>query len=166
MKTVNLLRQAAMATLFTAMATTTLQAAHGDRVRFSGRILLDGLPTHDLQMTIETDRGATVPFVLRPSGAFYFVLETGVKATIRITKPGYFTKEIALDSQHALCTKYSRRMYKHIRFDVQMQQGPYNKRRFAGPVGRIAFAKGTGRVLVQYDRTMVDIKEATAELHH
>ncbi len=161
MKTKNNLRNVTLAILFCSMASPLLHAGSGGRVRFSGRILLDGLSSSDLKMSIESDHGEAIPFVLRPSGAFYFTMETGMRATVRITKPGYFTKEIALDSHHALSTRFARRRYKHIRFDVQMQEGPICKRRFAGPVGSVAFAKGTGRVLVRYDRTMMDLNGGT-----
>lgn len=157
MKTKNTFRNAALALLFTTMATPHLHAGQGGRVWFTGRILLDGISTKDVQMTVETESGEKVPFVLRPGGTFYFAMHPGSKATMRITKPGYFTKEITLDSHNALSTRYARRNYKRIRFDVQMQEEPRQKHRFAGPVGSIAFAKGTGRVLVSYDRALVDL---------
>lgn len=165
MKTKKAFRLAAMAMLFAALPISLLHAAQGGEVQFSGRILADDNNNRDLRVTVETGSGEPIACTLRANGTFQFAMQPGLKATIRVTKPGYFTKEIAVDSHNALCSPNARKMYKHVRFDVQMQECPWDQRRFAGPVGAIAFAKGTGRVLIKHDRTLVDLAGPTfAEL--
>lgn len=147
--------------VFTACALAfTAQADDRERIEIRGRILL---PEEELRGTVlivvvnETD---CVPFDLHADGRFELFLPIDAKASIRFEKDGYLSKDVLVDTRHALRTKTAEKKNKLVRFDVQLQPEPRMERMYAGPVGTITFNKGTGLMKVQYDRTLVPVPAA------
>lgn len=156
MKASNTFFIAALSFVFAVFAPSTLRADARELIEITGRILLDGETAADAVLIIEVNDLDCIPFDLEADGRFTLSLPVNSKANIRFEKPGYLSKEVTVDTRHALLTKDAVKENKLVRFDVQMQPEPDALRMYAGPVGTISFVKGSGLMKVRYDRTLIN----------
>lgn len=164
MRTQTALRPVANMLLMAIFGNTTALLAARDHIEIRGRLLLDGEALADAMLVVEVDDQDCIPFNLFPDGRFELSLPIDAKANIRFEKPGYMSKDVAVDTRNALRTNEAIRKNKLVRFDVQLQPEPRNERMYAKPVGSITFAKGSGLMKVQHDRTVIDTPNAGAAI--
>ena len=76
---------------------------------------------------------------------------------MRSTCKGFVEKEVAIDANNAGDSADKKRT---ISFDVELAaQDAFGSLYHPNPAGHIAFAQGTGRVLVAYDKTLVQMED-------
>ena len=141
----------------TSVLASTAFADGRELIEIRGRILLtDGFLNGTVLIVVvnETD---CVPYDLSPDGHFAVSIPIDTKASIRFEKDGYMSKDVVIDTRNAMRTKEAERKNKLVKFDVELQSEPRNERMYAGPVGSITFTRGTGLMLVRYDRTVVPV---------
>jgi hypothetical protein len=107
----------------------------GNVIAFAGH----GIPT---AMLIAGD-GEEMPVVIGPKGRFWVNVPVGTEYRIVFTRSGCTSKAIHVCIPGA----HPKSMAKRIRFDVELFAGDAPK---VIAAGRISFAKGTGRMVVEY----------------
>lgn len=137
-------------------ATAALSAKTRTNIHVLALIHLDEGQLHDLTMTVEANGTECLPYHLYSDGYFELPIPVDSRIVFHFETPGYATKEVVIDTRHAVCTPKAAKKNKLIRFEVDMVPLLKPARIYAQPVGSITFAKGTGALLVHYDRTMAN----------
>lgn len=146
----------------TLACSTAALANDRQEIEIRGRLLLDGATTADAILVVEVNEVDCVPFDFYPDGRFVLTVPVDSKAQIRFEKPGYMSKEVALDTRNALLTAKAVKLNKRVDFDVLLQPLPAKDMAYAGPVGDITFVKGSGLMKVRTDRTLIDTPQQLA----
>ena len=158
MRTALHLRQAAIAMIAASFA-SPLQAEAGrdfrEEVVFTGWLRVEDRNVNDVVIAVEVADQCLYAEVL-PSGRFIIVVPAGSQARLAFFKPGHLTKEVELDTRNSMPTRKAARANSTVKFDVVLE--PEQKRpgrRYDGPVGSLAFNKGTGSTKVRHTLNVV-----------
>jgi len=158
MRTELLLRVAAIAMLAsTLFAPAKAEAESGapDEIVFTGWLRVVDRNVDDLVLVVETAESCLYAEVL-PSGRFIVSVPVGSQAKVAFIKPGHITKEIELDTRNSMSNRKAARANSKVKFDVVLE--PESKRpgrTYDGPVGSLAFNKGTGSTKVRHTLKVV-----------
>jgi hypothetical protein len=114
----------------------------------------------DLVLVVEIDGERCQYANITGNGRFSVHVPVGAEARLIFKKPGHLEKEVVIRARNAANPRKADRKNRTIRFDVVLeseQQRPGLQ--YDGPVGSIAFAKGTGSMQVRH--TLGVVAEAT-----
>lgn len=91
------------------------------------------------------------------NGNFKFTVEVGQTVTMRSTCKDFVQKEVLIDAGNAGDSSDKKRT---IHFDVELEtQDAFGRLYHPNPAGRIAFASGTGRLLVAFDNALARMED-------
>ena len=125
-------------------------------VTIVGRLHADSADLADAVLVVEVEQEHCLRSVLLRNGRFNFEVPVGARARLLFVKPGFHTKEVVVDTQHALCSDRARKLNDKVKFDVVLEPlAEHPNETYAGPVGSIHFVKGTGLIRVKHDGRMV-----------
>lgn len=158
MRTALHLRQAAIV-LIAASIASPLQAETGrdfpEEVVFTGWLRVEDRNVNDLVLVVEVADQCLYAEVL-PSGRFIVAVPVGSKALLAFIKPGHLIKEVELDTRNSMANRKAMRANRTVEFDVVLE--PESKRpgrAYDGPVGSLAFNRGTGSTKVRHTVNVV-----------
>ncbi|MFN3875564.1 MAG: hypothetical protein ACK4L7_06595 [Flavobacteriales bacterium] len=125
------------------------------QVMFTGGVRPDDRTAEDVVLMVEVADQCLYAEV-HPSGRFVLWVPAGAQATVAFSKPGFLTKEIALDARHSMASKNTARANRKVGFDVILEDARKRSgRRYDGPVGTLGFNKGTGAVRARHTLKVV-----------
>jgi hypothetical protein len=132
---------------------------NSEQIAISGVLRTEGNEeVGDAMMIVELNGESCIYNLYKENGRFKFELPVDVKARVFFEKPGYMTKEVLVDTRYAQRSRKATEENKKVKFEVVLEPvGKHGTKVYAGPVGRIGFAKGTGFMQVRYD---LQLKEA------
>ena len=126
-----------------------------EEVVISGQLHADDLSLSDAVVVVELGEDACLRSELGANGRFAFKVPVGSKARLLFLKPGYLTKEVAVDTKNALNSDQARKLNKKVKFDVVLEEELQHVGEvYMGPVGYIHFVNGTGLMRVRHDERM------------
>ncbi len=151
---------AILAVICTLVLSLTVQA-HPDEIRVKGWLHAD-MRTAPASMIVKVNGIAELEPVLRRNGRFEVDLPVGVVAELIFEMPGQLTKVVMVDTHNALSGSTAGERNKNVKFDVVLGSAKYRQHRvYAGAVGRIRFIKGSGAMVVEYERHLVAADQAS-----
>ena len=122
-----------------------------DQVTFKGTVTPMGASNEPVRVSLTVD-GLPQDLRIRANGNFRFTVQQGQEVRMVSSCEGFVAKEVVINVAHVSDGKSSNRS---LEFDVQLE-----RQLVAGDqcqpdtAGNIAFAQGTGRVLVAYDKRL------------
>jgi hypothetical protein len=130
-----------------------------------GTVLLKGSVTtlHNTNESIHIElimdgRSERIP--VKVNGNFKFHVPEGTSVSMRSSCIGCITKDVVIDTEHIRDGK-SNDPHRTVKFDIVLEsQNSGGPLYHPGPVGSIAFAEGTGRLMVHYDKTLTHVGDA------
>lgn len=146
--------ETAVMTALLALLSITLFAApgaSGKPVQVSGWLLMEAGANKDVLVVVELDNAHCLPVKLKSNGRFSVDLPTGSQAVLRFSRAGHITKEVVLDTRNA--APHGTQQYKaaKVHFGVDLSTGEgHPQYGFDGPVGTLAFKRGTGSLAVKH----------------
>jgi membrane-associated protease RseP (regulator of RpoE activity) len=133
-----------------------------EEVVFTGWLRVEDRNVDDLVLVVETAESCLYAEVL-PSGRFIVAVPVGSEARLAFIKPGHITKEIELDTRNSMSNRKAARANSKVKFDVVLE--PESKRpgrAYDGPVGSLAFNKGTSSTKVRHTLNVVAAEKKQA----
>ena len=121
-------------------------------VKVRGEVLAASAAVHAVTITVMGEEGDTLQVYESWNGRFRLRLPEERVITLRFAKPGCRDKEVVIDTHHALERGSQGRK---VDFGVELEPTSALPMRYAGAVGTIAFAPGTGRLAVQRHYALV-----------
>jgi hypothetical protein len=151
--------EAAVLTALLALMGLSLFAAPGasrsGEVVITGRLHADASAMDDAFLVVEVDGRYCHPVRLTGHGRFTVVLPAGAEARFQFEKPGHVAKEVLIDTRNLDGRGRSNYKAHKVDFDVVLEpENALRGRAYTGPVGAIAFTKGSGTVQVQHHKRM------------
>ncbi|MCC6542690.1 MAG: hypothetical protein IT225_10755 [Flavobacteriales bacterium] len=135
---------------------TSLVAVAAIATRAQATIDLKGcvrtLVSHSAPVRVHLSvNGVETPLPVYGNGGFKVTVREGQIVVIRATCDGFISKEVAINTENASLEKERRK----VKFEVELEaQDSLGFRRYIYPVGQISFDRGTGRLLVQHNKTL------------
>lgn len=125
----------------------------GKEVLVSGWLIMDAGNAHDVLVVVELDGELCMPVKLRSNGKFSVALPAGSQAVMRFSKPGHLTKEVVVDTRNAAGHQAQDYKATKVHFGVELSAEEGNSHcGHAGPVGTVAFKRGTGAIAVKHHK--------------
>jgi hypothetical protein len=125
-------------------------------ITVTGQVLAGGADLSDALLVVEFNGGQCLRTQLDHKGHFRMSVPAEGVARIVLMKPGFLTKELAMDTHHALRSATARERNKALRFDVVLEpEAEHPGEQHQVPAGSIAYAKGTGALHIRHDEGMV-----------
>lgn len=115
-------------------------------VKVSGDVYAATVGEHAVTIAVVGEQGDTLQLHETWTGRFQMRLPEERVLTLRFSGPGCLGKDVVIDTHYAL-DEDSR--LRRVVFGVELEAAPPRPMRYAGAVGTIAFAPGTGRMDVQ-----------------
>jgi hypothetical protein len=133
--------------LTAAIATAAIAATAQVQVTFKGSVITLAPATERVHIYLLVN-GNEREVSVSANGNFKFTVEAGQTVTMQSTCKGFVEKQVLIDASNA--------KKRTVNFDVELEaQDEYGSLYHPNPAGHIAFADGTGRLLVAYDNTLV-----------
>lgn len=149
------------AVLIAALGLLSIAVFAGDGVppsmiTVSGQVHAGGADLSDALLVVELNGGSCLRTELDRKGHFRMEVPAEGLARIVLMKPGYLTKELSLDTHHAMRSTSARERNKSLRFDVVLErEADHPCERHQVPAGYIAYSTGTGALRIRHDERMV-----------
>jgi hypothetical protein len=130
-----------------ALAAAAIAATAQGTVTFKGSVITMAPATEPVRIHLLVD-GTEREVQVNANGYFKFTLQAGQAVTMRSACNGFVEKEVSIDTRNVKLAT--------VRFDVELEeQDARGIMYYPNPVGQIAFAEGTGRILVAYDHQLM-----------
>ena len=130
-------------------------------ITVSGQVHAGGADLSDALLVVELNGGACLSTELDRKGHFRMQVPAEGLARIVLMKPGYLTKELSMDTHHAMRSSNARERNKNLRFDVVLErESDHPCEQHQVPSGYIAYSNGTGTLRIRHDERMVTRDEA------
>lgn len=134
--------------LTAAIAAAAIAATAQGHVTFKGSVIPLDRPHHPTRMCLVVN-GHWQDVPVRRNGNFKFTIRQGQRARIISGCEGFVPKEVLIDATHANQHRGDRRT---VRFDVELERrDSADSLHHPHISGNLAFAAGTGRILVGYN---------------
>jgi hypothetical protein len=149
------------AVLIAALGLLSIAVFAGDGVppsmiTVSGQVHAAGEDLSDALLVVELNGGACLRTELDKKGRFRMEVPAEGLARIVLMKPGYLTKELFMDTHHAMRSTSARERNRSLRFDVVLErEADHPCEQHLVPAGYIAYATGTGALRIRHDERMV-----------
>lgn len=137
--------------LTAAIAALAIVGFAQDQVTFKGSVIPMGSGHGPVRVTLTVD-GLPQDLRIKANGNFRFTVLQGQEVRMVSSCEGFVAKEVVINVAHVSDGKSNNRS---LEFDVQLERQLVAGAQYKpDTAGNIAFAQGTGRVLVAYDKRL------------
>lgn len=138
--------------LTAAIAAAAIAATAQDNITFKGSVITLAPASEPVRIHLLAG-GLERAVSVSANGNFKFTVREGETVTMRSVCNGFVEKQVLIDARNADERRAKNRV---ISFDVELEaQDEYEGLYHPNPAGQLAFADGTGRLLVAYDNTIL-----------